>query len=372
MRSRCESRASALRLARPLALSACLTLAPQAVESAGAQVIRGVVVDSASQRPLTGVLVVVNDSAGRNVQRAMVDTNGEFEFLARVPGWYAVRAERWGMTTKVVERVDVAAGDTVSLNLALAQLPIDRLVEEVGRIVDLSDREPPPESDVGGVGAGAPGIVYTEGGGVIAGRVREADGVRREAGGRVGLVAVGLAVEVDWEGRFVIPGLPEGAYALTYLRPSLGGLEWDYPLADADVRLGDTTTVTLQPAHPHRVMARACGLDQWEPYTGVLEGQVVLPVSGLAAQGIRVVAEWFEAGTISPGGVGGTVMTAVARTNAVGTFRICGIPTDRTTVEVTAGERTTRVSATTTLSDDEPVVKITLRLPGRPDGGDRS
>lgn len=366
MRSRCESRGSVLRLAPALALLGCLTLAPQVAESACAQVIRGVVVDSVSQRPITGVLVVVTDSAGRDLQRAMVDTNGEFEFLARVPGWYAVQAERWGMSTKTVERVDVAAGDTVSLRLALVQLPIDRLVEEVGRIVDLADREPPPEGDVGVGSASEVGIAYTEGGGVIVGRVREADDVRREAGGRVGLVAVGLAVEVDWEGRFVIPGLPEGTYPLTYLRPSLDGLDWNYPLVDAVVRLGDTTTVTLQPAHPHRVMARACGLDEWKPYTGVLEGQVLLPVSGLAAPGIRVVAEWFESGAINPRAVDGTVMTAVAQTNAMGTFRICRIPTDRTTVEVTAGERTSRVSATTIMSDDKPVVKITLQLPRRP------
>ena len=369
--ARCESRGSVLRLARTLALLACLTLAPQAAEPASAQVIRGVVVDSASQRPLTGILVVVTDSAGQDVRRAMVDTNGEFEFLARVPGWYAVRAERWGMTTKVVERVDVAAGDTVSLELVLVDLPVDRLVEEVGRIVDLADREPPPESDVGGGSAGELGIAYTKGGGVIVGQVLDADDVRREAGGRVGLVAVGLAVEVDWEGRFVIPGLPEGTYPLTYLRPSLDGLDWDYSLADAVVRLGDTTTVTLQPAHPHRVMARACGLDEWKPYTGVLEGQVLLPVSGLAAEGIRVVAKWFVSGTIDPRALDGTVMTALAQTNVMGAFRICGIPTDRTTVEVTAGERTTRVSATTTLSDDKPVVKMTLQLPRRPGGGGR-
>ena len=368
---RCESRVSVLRFAPGLAFLACLTLSLQAVEPVGAQVIRGVVVDSASQLPITGVRVVVTDSAGRDMQRSVVDTNGEFEFLARIPGWYAVRAERWGMTTMVVERVDVAAGDTVSLTLALAQLPIDRLVDELGKIVDLADREPAPESDVVGESASGPGFAYTEGGGVIVGQVHEVEDVGREVGGRVGLVGVGLAAEVDREGRFVIPGLPEGTYPLAYLRPSLGGLDWDYSLVDAVVLLGDTTKVTLQPAHPHRVLARACGLDQWKPYTGVVEGQVLLPGSGLAAQGVRVVAEWFESGTINSGGVYGTVMTAVAQTNVMGTFRICRIPTDRTTVEVTAGERSSRVSATVNLFDDTPVVKITLQLPRRPDSGGR-
>lgn len=64
-------------------------------------------------------------------------------------------------------------------------------------------------------------------------------------------------------------------------------------------------------------------------------------------------------------------MTAVALTNSKGAFRFCGIPTDSTTVEVTAGERTNRVSVTMIMSDDKPVAKITLQLPGAPSGGGR-
>lgn len=355
------------RSAFPLALLACLTLAPQAAREAGAQVIRGVVLDSAGRRPLSGVLVSVTDSVGREVQRARVDANGEFEFLARAPGWFSVRAERWGMTTATVERVDVAAGDTVSLTMALAQLPLDRLVEEVGKIVDLTDEAAPPENEIeagGRDGPGALGIAFTEGGGVIVGNVGEREGGVPESGGRVGLVRVGVAADVDAEGRFLIPGLPAGTYALAYLRPSLKGLDWDYPLVDAVVQLGDTTTVSLEPAHPHQVMARACGLDQWKPFTGVLDGQVLLPGSGSAAPGVRVVAEWHEYRSISASGLDGKAMTAVAVTNAMGAFRFCALPTDLTTVEVTAGERAARTSATVTLSDETPVVQVTLRLPG--------
>ena len=353
-----------LRTAPALAFTACLAMGPQASEAA-AQVIRGVVVDSASQLPITGVLVLLTDSASRVEQRRQVDTNGEFEFAARGPGRYSVRAERLGMTTHTVERIDVAPGDTVSLTMVLAQLSIAQLVEEVGRIVDLGAERSPPE---GIVRAREPDwIAYTEDGGVIVGQVQVVGDAAMESGGRVGLVHVGLASDVDSEGRFMIPGLPEGTYEMAYLRPSLGGLDWDYPLAEAVVRSRDTTTVNLQPAHPHRVLAQACGLDQWKPYTGVLEGHVVLPPSGSAAPGIRVVAEWYEPHTTDP--LEGRVMTAVAQTNSMGAFRFCGIPTDRTSVEVTAGERANRVSVTTTMSDEKPVAKITLQLPGVPPGG---
>ncbi len=346
---------------------ACLAMGPLATVEAGAQVVRGVVVDSGSRLRLNGVLVLLTDSASREVGRHQVDANGEFEFVALAPGWYSLRAERLGMTTDTVERIEVASGDTVSVMMELAELSVADLVRQVGEIVDLGAERPPPEgvADAGGGAEWASGWTgFREDGGVIAGEVREADGAALESGGRVGLVGVGAAADVDAGGRFVIHGLPEGTYPLTYLRPSLGGLDWDYALADAVVRLGDTTTISLEPAHPHRVLAHACGLDQWKPYTGVLEGQVVLPGSGSGIPGIRVVAEWHETDSANPRDVGGMAMSAVAATNAMGSFRFCGIPTDLTPVEVTAGERTTRASTTVTLSDREPVVKVTLRLPG--------
>ena len=181
-----------LRTAPTLALLACLAPGPQMGE-ASAQVIRGVVVDSANQLPITGVLVLLSDSANREVQRRQVDTNGEFGFVGLGPGRYSVRAERWGMTTDTVERIDVAPGDTVSLRMALAQLSVARLVEEVGRIVDLRARRPPPE----GIDRAreTDWIAYTEDGGFVVGQVQDAGEAVMESGGRVGLVRVGLADE---------------------------------------------------------------------------------------------------------------------------------------------------------------------------------
>ena len=359
-----------LRIVPTLALLACLAPGPWA-GGAGAQVIRGVVVDSTTRSRVTDVLVFLTDSAQRELKRRHVGMDGEFEFAVPGPGRYSVRAERFGMTTDTVERIDVARGDTVLITMELAQLSVAQLVEELGKIVDLGAERLPPVEEGGRVPEGGARetdwITYDEDGGVIVGQVLEAGAAVMEAGGRVGLAHVGLATDVDAKGRFAIPGLPEGTYELAYLRPSLGGLDWDYPLAEADVRSGDTTRVSLQPAHPDRVLAQACGLDLWKPYTGVLEGHVVLSLPGSAAPGIRVVAEWFEPHPTDP--LKGRAMTAVALTNSVGAFRFCGIPTDRTTVEVTAGERTNRVSVTMIMSDNKPVAKLTLQLPGAPSGG---
>ena len=361
-----------LRIGPTLALLACLAPGPWA-GGAGAQVIRGVVVESTTRSRITDVLVFLTDSSQRELKRRHVGMDGEFEFAVPGPGLYSVRAERFGMTPDTVERIDVARGDTVSITMELAQLSVARLVEELGKIVDLDAERLPPVEEGGRVPEGAAretgGIAYTEDGGVIVGQVLEEGAAVMETGGRVGLVHVGLAADVDAEGRFVIPGLPEGTYELAYLRPSLAELDWEYPLAEVVVRLKDTTTVSLQPAHPHRVLAQACGLDQWKPFTGVVKGDVVLPLPGSAAPGIRVTAEWYEPHATDP--FGGRAMTAVALTNSRGAFRFCGIPTDRTTVEVTAGERTNRVSVTMIMSDDKPVATIPLQLPGAPSGGGR-
>ncbi len=569
------------------AVFACLAMAPLTAREANAQVIRGVVVDSATHQPLTAVLVSLADSADRNLQRFLADANGTFRFSVPRPGRYTVRAERLGMTTEMVEQIDVAAGQTVSLRITLAHLPITleglqasgdrrcelsrdlgvetlrvweearkalnsadytssagvyvhdlgkyvrelepgslkilsesnsfwstmterpiesrpvevlldggwvvrksggnryfgpdahvllsdefldthcmqlrprdesnprlvglefrpvriqsrrsgiqgvlwlsretgglewlefsylnlpglaeevdsdqiggrvdfrslpdgtwivskwyirmpRVVEEVGRVLGFDLRRPRLKGIVeeGGwvmeVRTRETGrIAFAEHGGAIKGQVRETGDAVMEFGGRVALVGVGVAADLDSEGRFVIPGLPEGTYQLSYLRPSLGGLDRDYPLADAVVRFGDTTTVGLEAADRDAVLARACGLREWTPYTGVLQGHVLLTGSRLAASGTRVVARWEKWRSAGSGPLQGRAMHVATETNAIGAYRLCGIPTDLTGVEVTAGEGRDQVSATAILSEERPVVTITLELVREPPDGPR-
>lgn len=214
-------------------------------------------------------------------------------------------------------------------------------------------------------------LAFADHGGAIAGQVRELGGAGLEAGGRVALVGVGVAVELDAEGRFVIPGLPEGTYQLSYLRPSLRGLDRNHELADAVVRSGDTTTVGLQPADRDAVLARACGKEEWTPDTGVLEGHVLLPGSGLAASGTGVVARWQQWRSTNTGAwPQGRALYVATETNELGAFRLCGVPADLTRIEVTAGEGREGVTVDASLSGEEPVLYITLKLVGiPPDGG---
>ena len=59
-------------------------------------------------------------------------------------------------------------------------------------------------------------------------------------------------------------------------------------------------------------------------------------------------------------------MQVATETNSIGAYRLCGIPTDLAGVEVTAGEGWDRVSAAAALSEDKPVVTITLELVREP------
>ena len=567
----------------------CLSLVVPAGGDAGAQVIRGVVTDSASLTPLPAVLVTLVDGSHRELQRILVDARGEFVFHVPLPGRYSVRAERIGMTTRTIGGIEVAAEDTVSLRIVLARRPVaiealratgegrceltedlglatfgvweearkalavadfassagayvydlERHVREldpgtlrirtatrtqwsvaserpmeslpVGELLDggwvmrhqggdryfapdaqvlLSDEfldshcmrlrsrdesrphlvglefqpigMPSPHARIqgtlwlsretgglewlefgylnlpglaeevrneeiggrvdfrslpdgtwivskwyirmplvveegtmidlrqlGGIidlrrprlrGIAEEGgrviavrardtgkLAYTDRGGVLAGRVAEAGSEdAMEPGGRVALVGAGVLVDVTPDGQFVIAGLPDGVYRLAYLRPSLGGLDRDHVLADAAVRGGDTTRVRLRTADPGAVLARACGLEEWAPGTGVVHGHVVHEESGSAAAGVAVAAEWMVFSGSSLGRLRGMRMSVAAETDAMGGFRLCGVAADHSTVTVTAtaGRRAQEVSVSLALSEDEPVAAVSLRLPG--------
>ncbi len=95
------------------------------VQQGGAQVIDGVVVDSASRVPVAGALVSLVDNGGRDLQRVMVDADGSFRFIvAGSPGTYTLRAERLGMATETVGGLDPGPVDTVTVRIALRHRPI--------------------------------------------------------------------------------------------------------------------------------------------------------------------------------------------------------------------------------------------------------
>ncbi len=106
------------------AATASLTVASPIPADAQARIIHGVVVDSATQAPVSAVLVSLVDDRNRDLQRFLVDPTGAFRFLIAEPGRFSVRAERLGMATRIVDGLEVGETDTISVRIALSQQAI--------------------------------------------------------------------------------------------------------------------------------------------------------------------------------------------------------------------------------------------------------
>ena len=209
--------------------------------------------------------------------------------------------------------------------------------------------------------SGAARAAYARRSGSIVGEVRESNGTDVVSEGSVRLVGVGLETEVDAEGRFGISALPEGVYSLAFLRPDLVGLDRDYVVADVRVQEGDTVSVRFEAPDPNAVLARACGVEEWAPNTGVLQGHVAVAGSQVARPGVTVLAEWVTVQDVSTR-LRAEASTVSTETNDLGAFRVCGVPTDGRTITVTTGTGDERTSVDVVMYADEPVVTISLRV----------
>jgi len=103
---------------RALALLALLS--PVA---AHAQAVRGITVD-ASNAPVPGVVVTLQDSASRIAARGMTNGQGEFRLVATKPGTYRLRTLRIGFKPTVSEPRVLNAGAEVSIRVVLAGVPV--------------------------------------------------------------------------------------------------------------------------------------------------------------------------------------------------------------------------------------------------------
>jgi len=156
-------------------LALLMTLAFSAVAEAQAGRVTGVVTDSLSGAPLSGVQVYLEGSSLGTMSRQ----NGRFLILNVPPGRYQLRAERIGLTLALRE-ITVAEGGTVEANFMLIQkaLGLDEIVvtgtagaarrREVGNsisqinVADIPER-PVDVTDL--LQSKAPGVEVTVGGG---------------------------------------------------------------------------------------------------------------------------------------------------------------------------------------------------------------
>ena len=88
-----------------------------------AQVVRGVVSDS-SNRPISGVVVMLLDARAQSRARALTDERGEFRIAAPGAGRYSLRTQRIGFRPATTPPLELRAGEEVAQRVLVAGLPI--------------------------------------------------------------------------------------------------------------------------------------------------------------------------------------------------------------------------------------------------------
>lgn len=101
-----------MRRPRPSLLASALAAWLVAAAPAGAQVVRGQVVEAASDTPVEGAMVLLLDLEQRPVHRVLTDGSGGFILDADHPGPHFIRVERIGYQSLTTPRFDVPVDGT--------------------------------------------------------------------------------------------------------------------------------------------------------------------------------------------------------------------------------------------------------------------
>jgi hypothetical protein len=90
----------------------------------GAQSVRGVLTHATTGAPVAGAVVVLVDSAGIAVSRAMSGEQGEYRLAARTSGSYRVRTLRIGFRPQMSVFVRLLRGEVTDLPIMVASVPV--------------------------------------------------------------------------------------------------------------------------------------------------------------------------------------------------------------------------------------------------------
>ena len=100
-----------------LALLALLLCLPSAL---AAQVVRGVVRESASGRPAAGVLVALVDATSAERRTVLTDETGQFSIAAPRAGTFTIETKRIGVRPALTPSFSLAAGQTREIDVSVA------------------------------------------------------------------------------------------------------------------------------------------------------------------------------------------------------------------------------------------------------------
>jgi hypothetical protein len=91
---------------------------------AGAQTIRGTLVEEGTDLPIPGAFVILEDSTGQALASTLTSAAGTWLLRAPMPGTYRLRADRIGYASFLSDSLVLEAGASVTYRLAVAVAPI--------------------------------------------------------------------------------------------------------------------------------------------------------------------------------------------------------------------------------------------------------
>ncbi len=101
---------------------------------AGAQTVRGTMVEARSERPIAGAFVILQDSTGRALATSLSGPAGTWLVRAPAPGTYELRVDRIGYASFRSDPIALGADDHVTVPLSIEAAPID--LEELAVLGD--------------------------------------------------------------------------------------------------------------------------------------------------------------------------------------------------------------------------------------------
>jgi hypothetical protein len=159
------------------------------------------------------------------------------------------------------------------------------------------------------------------------------------------------SVRADSLGRYTFSGVLPGRYLIDFLHPALDAYGIEPPVQRFVVEPGGPARLDLSTPAPARILAAVCGERAGRDSSGALAGTIRDADSGAPLGAGKVVLTWSEL-AFSARGLAAETRRVPAVATALGTFMICGVPSD---VEVVAsGELGRRTSGL-----------VELRVPAR-------
>ncbi len=137
--------------------------------------------------------------------------------------------------------------------------------------------------------------------------------------------AVRLTGISDIDGRYEIPGVPDGSFMIGFFHPKLDSLGIEPPVRQGAMPLQRDRAIDLSVPSPATIVASTCGPHAVRDSSGFLAGYVLRPEDGGTRENALILARWSEI-IIDKGGARAATREVTATTGPTGWFGLCGIP----------------------------------------------